>query len=250
MKRCHDCQVTKPAVEFLAYASGTRAGKLVSVCTKCLSRSEYPPMICAGCSVLRVVSDFDPQVENGTVCKVCAMAQPERYRKICTACGHERPVIDFHRQSRTAYRIPICRGCDVRATIEKNKRRPHVVSRRRKRHNQTIRAEVYQAYGGPKCACCGESELSFLTLDHVHNDGAEWRRAIFKTNKGRGGISTYEWCKRNGYPPIFQVLCWNCQQGKRFNGGICPHQRETCNDYPHAGVESSDSKRFGSEVVQ
>src|SRR5665213_1750329 len=99
-----------------------------------------------------------------------------------------------------------------------------------------MKEQAYAAYGGadPKCACCGESELVFLTLDHVNNDGAQWRRREFGGNGSRGcGINTYEWCKRNGYPDIFQILCWNCQQGKRFSpDGICPHKRlETCRDH-------------------
>lgn len=246
MKRCHDCEVTKPVTDFLTYVSGTKAGRTVSTCIRCSMRSEHPPTVCAACGELRAVSDYDPQAENGTVCRACLVANPSAYRKLCTRCGSDRPFTQYSRVSRTAYRLPVCQGCDTKSTIAKNKRRPHVVSRRRKLHNQKIRMEVYLAYGGAFCACCGEKEISFLTLDHIHNDGAEWRRSIFRTNKGRGGISTYEWCKRNGYPPIFQVLCWNCQQGKRFSGGICPHQRETCNDYPHAGVEPSGSKRFGS----
>lgn len=69
----------------------------------------------------------------------------------------------------------------------------------------------------------------FLTLDHIDNDGGEFR----KKELGRrtaAGIHTYRWLKRNGYPDGIQVLCMNCQHGKRMNGGVCPHG--TCNDYP------------------
>jgi hypothetical protein len=27
-----------------------------------------------------------------------------------------------------------------------------------------------------------------------------------------------------GYPQGYQVLCMNCQVGRRDNGGVCPHQ--------------------------
>jgi hypothetical protein len=30
--------------------------------------------------------------------------------------------------------------------------------------------------------------------------------------------------KKHNFPGGHQILCWNCQQGKRFNNGICPHQ--------------------------
>ena len=75
-------------------------------------------------------------------------------------------------------------------------------------------------YGG-KCACCGESELDFLTIDHIYNDGNEHRK---KFNIGPGK-ETYRWLRRNDYPDGFQVLCFNCNLGKRINKGICPHKR-------------------------
>jgi hypothetical protein len=34
---------------------------------------------------------------------------------------------------------------------------------------------------------------------------------------------------RNGFPPGYQVLCMNCNHGKRMNNGVCPH-KERCND--------------------
>ena len=245
MKRCHDCEVTKPVAEFLVIVSGKRIGERISVCTKCLNRSEYPPAICGECKELRIVSDFDPQTEHGKICKACILSNPGAYLKICTKCGIERLALQFSRQGRTAYRNPVCQACDTKRTIQKNKRKPRTVAIRRKRHSDRLKAEAYAAYGGATCACCGETEISFLTLDHIANDGARWRKEIFRTNKGRGGLSTYAWCKRNGYPPIFQVLCWNCQWGKVLNAGTCPHQK-TCNDYPQVGVGSSDPKRFGS----
>lgn len=251
MKKCHSCQVEKPLSDYLVYASGKRAGRVASVCTKCWKNDPaYPPRTCKGCGEVRPVCDFDRQAAKGKTCKVCLMDKPEAYRKVCTECGISRKVADFSRQTKTSYRFPVCKRCDTKHTIEKNRQRPQVVSRRRKLHTAKTKSEAYLAYGGAHCACCGETELTFLTLDHIENDGAEWRRATFGGNGGRGcGINTYMWCKRNKYPPIFQVLCWNCQQGKRYNGGTCPHQRKTCNDYPQVGVESSDSKRFGSAAA-
>lgn len=39
-----------------------------------------------------------------------------------------------------------------------------------------------------------------------------------------GGYQTYYWLKRNGFPPGFNVLCWNCQWGIHINKGKCPHE--------------------------
>ena len=88
-----------------------------------------------------------------------------------------------------------------------------------------LKRQVMDAYGG-RCACCGETELIFLTIDHINNDGAEHRRQI-AAEKGttwlQGGRETYRWLRDNGFPEGFQVLCANCNCGKHWNGGVCPH---------------------------
>lgn len=81
----------------------------------------------------------------------------------------------------------------------------------------TLKAEAYAAYGGYVCVCCGETQPAFLSIDHVNNDGNTHRKKL-----GRGNL-IYRWLKVNGYPKTFQVLCMNCNFGKRMNGGICPH---------------------------
>lgn len=94
-----------------------------------------------------------------------------------------------------------------------------------KRLNAAIKDEVFKAYGGWKCNCCGETERSFLTIDHMENNGSKLRR------EGVHGHSTqfYRWLRKGNFPEQFQVLCMNCQFGKRMNGGCCPHQAR-CND--------------------
>lgn len=77
---------------------------------------------------------------------------------------------------------------------------------------------VVNAYGG-RCVCCGITDLVCLTMDHANGDGAKHRR-----ESGCGSGSTFwSWLKRNGYPAGFQVLCWNCNCGKR-DGAVCPHK--------------------------
>jgi hypothetical protein len=84
-----------------------------------------------------------------------------------------------------------------------------------------VKDAVYAAYGGYRCACCGETEKSFLAIDHVENDGYAHRKQI----GFRGGIGIYLWIIKNQFPDGFQVLCYNCNQSKRINGGVCAHQR-------------------------
>jgi len=78
-------------------------------------------------------------------------------------------------------------------------------------------------YGGnpPKCACCGEMEIKFLTLDHINNDGAKHRRELWKNNKKGGNLC--QWLITNNFPKGFQILCYNCNCAKGFYGK-CPHQ--------------------------
>ena len=80
-----------------------------------------------------------------------------------------------------------------------------------------------RAYGGrnPACACCGEADDRFLTIDHVNNDGKAHRAAI-DTQR----IRFYLFLKKANFPndPPLQVLCFNCNLGKRVNRGVCPHK--------------------------
>lgn len=81
-----------------------------------------------------------------------------------------------------------------------------------------LKLEVFEHYGGAACRCCNEQEVLLLTLDHIFDDGAAHRREV-------GNKSMYLWAKQNGYPPIFEVMCFNCNCGRYHSGlGICPHE--------------------------
>lgn len=70
---------------------------------------------------------------------------------------------------------------------------------------------------GKKCVCCGESSHHFLTLDHINNDGNIHRKEI-----GRSTDKLHSWIKKNDFPSDIQLLCWNCNWGKK-KWGECPH---------------------------
>lgn len=72
--------------------------------------------------------------------------------------------------------------------------------------------------GDIKCACCGENNQFFLTIDHVNNDGNLHRKEI-----SSGAL--YSWLKSHNYPTGFQVLCYNCNMVKGHYG-ICIHLQE------------------------
>lgn len=99
-----------------------------------------------------------------------------------------------------------------------------VVQRERARR---LKDRVFSHYGYI-CACCGETEKGFLTIDHVNNDGAKHRDEL-TNGKGRNGGGTVVLhldIIRQGFPDTFRILCYNCNCGRARYGGICPHERE------------------------
>ena len=67
---------------------------------------------------------------------------------------------------------------------------------------------------GPYCFCCGESDIRFHNVDHKK------RRT---KQDDLSGERLYRYVIENNYPPHFQVLCFNCNYGKRLFGK-CPHK--------------------------
>lgn len=159
-------------------------------------------------------------------CRVCNQ-EKLRYRpnqNICKEC-----VAAYLRDWNSKNRDKVLAG--KKADYYRKRTDPLWVEREQKRGREfwvNIRREVIMAYGGFRCACCGETEDAFLTIDHVLNDGAKHRRAIMKNpdGNGKGGSGlTWIWLKRHGFPSGFQVLCMNCNFGKAKNGGTCPHHK-------------------------
>jgi hypothetical protein len=78
---------------------------------------------------------------------------------------------------------------------------------------------VMDHYGKCTCKCCRITDIDKLALDHL-GDGAEHRRAL----GFQGGYRMYLWCIRNLFPPIFQILCHNCNFAK-WAYGECVHTK-------------------------
>lgn len=94
-----------------------------------------------------------------------------------------------------------------------------------KHRNLRDRILALEHYGGLKCACCQETEFSFLSLDHKEGKGNTHRKELFG-DKLIAGHHMYRKLRQLNFPDGFQVLCMNCQVGRRDNGGICPHKRK------------------------
>jgi hypothetical protein len=79
-----------------------------------------------------------------------------------------------------------------------------------RREIQELRKKVVAGYGG-QCACCGEERIRFLNVDHING------------KDGRRGSKLLRFIIRHNFPPQYHVLCFNCNLGRKLNGGICPH---------------------------
>lgn len=139
--------------------------------------------------------------------------------KTCKDCGQTKPLSEFGKKAtcRDGHDT-LCRPCKNaalkawRAANREHRNAWHVQNRRKRK------AVVMERLGG-RCVCCGETELVFLTIDHVEGGGTAERRT-------RKEAYTWERVKKEGYPEgRYQVLCWNCNAAKHFDPLGCPHQR-------------------------
>ncbi len=168
--------------------------------------------------------------------------------KKCNKCKTDKALNEFHKQSCAPDGLRyVCKSCRSMLAAEYNRKtstRRHRLSRewyyrnrgkvlarqkknapkcarRRSELNKKrwdeLKEKVYSHYG-KLCACCGETEMSFLTIDHINDDGAIHRQGA--------GKDLYRWLIKNSYPEQFQTLCRNCNFGKYINDGTCPHKKE------------------------
>jgi hypothetical protein len=120
----------------------------------------------------------------------------------CSKCRKEKNVISF------SYR-------------EKHKKDYNEKQRGYARKYRKINKKlVFTHYGGnpPKCACCGESHMEFLAIDHINGGGNKQRK------QGLNGHTLYAWLIKNNYPEGYRVLCHNCNLARGFYG-YCPHEK-------------------------
>jgi hypothetical protein len=159
--------------------------------------------------------------------------------KRCARCKEDKPLTEFSPNKRYTLDVSsYCKPCNSKSSVEYAKRnrekvtayqrawtlanRDRLTARNRER-TQAIKQAAINAYGG-MCACCDATELVWLTIDHVADDGAAKRRSGEHTH----GHKFYVWLRDQGYPDGFQVLCFNCNWAKSHGG--CPHQGGAINE--------------------
>ena len=175
--------------------------------------------------------------------------------KKCTKCEIEKSLLDYYADKQKAdKKTSVCKSCinERQAITRKN---PKYMYRFRKyqgvwmkKYRRTPKYKLWRAksevvrkekakltkqqvmnYYGGKCACCGISEICFLSIDHINNDGfKEKDRLNCRTgekirNRYTGG-QLYNRIIKNNYPKDLQIHCFNCNTAKQHNGGICPHK--------------------------
>ncbi|MET0604183.1 MAG: hypothetical protein ABW167_19520 [Baekduia sp.] len=89
-------------------------------------------------------------------------------------------------------------------------------------YQQRQKRKLMDALGGV-CACCGERELAFLTLDHI---GGNVPSEHFKAD-GKSRLSAkhlFKLIEAKGFPRNrYRVLCFNCNVATA-HGRTCPHE--------------------------
>lgn len=88
-----------------------------------------------------------------------------------------------------------------------------------RQQRKALRKAVILYYGG-FCVCCKETQLEFLVIDHIKDDGNEMRKEFGPSD------GTWRHALSLEFPnDVYQVLCYNCNCAKTFNkkDGGCPH---------------------------
>lgn len=155
---------------------------------------------CNKCGVEKLLAEFythnTASSGHQNKCSDCCKKYSRKYSSVrkslglCIGCGNPRTGPKFCDECRIEY------------------------NRYMKAKREEYRASIYKAYGS-RCACCGESEILFLSIDHVLGGGRQHR-----LNKSPYSVLV-EIINKN-FPKEFQLLCHSCNQGKNLNNGICP----------------------------
>ena len=137
--------------------------------------------------------------------------------KICPKCKEALSVSSFHRNEAAPDGLQYtCISCKRKVYNNYRSRNKDKMNVQQQNRRIKLKNEIFTHYGN-KCSCCDEIEPVFLTIDHINNDGAQFRK-----EKKRLGYWFHGWIKTQGFPSNLQLLCQNCNWAKAHGG--CPHQ--------------------------
>lgn len=188
---------------------------------------------CTQCSVEKDITEFWFDKRKGrplAECRACQAIRRARYKE---ANRDRMREVHRHWQQNNRDRLKAAQErwkaknpglAKERAAEWYRENREMVRSQERERY-RSVKDQVYAAYGGYRCQCCGEAEPKFLSIDHVNNDGNLSRKRYgYGVGRPAGGVKLYRTIIELGFPPDYQVLCMNCNWGKARNDGVCPHE--------------------------
>lgn len=189
--------------------------------------------------------------------------------RTCKKCNATKDITEFYLTHRPGYttqrRTRACKECLLKWQHEHYKERmtperrsllnararqwrkdnPEKTKQKAKHFHAIYRDRdrklVYEKYGD-KCVCCGETEVMFLTVDHVNSDGHIERKKGLYTN----GSQFYRWIIQQNFPKDYQILCYNCNLGRARNHGICPHQKGSTTISQESTAKRLEARRIPS----
>jgi hypothetical protein len=183
-KACKTCGKSFPYTkDYFHYSNRTKVKSGYSLTSDCKS--------CRNTGLTKARLTLWHQRKKDGLCYLCGAKLDEPPRKSCMACRAKL------REQFVGYK--------TRFEVKKAR-------------HAALKLKIFEAYGGARCACCGDTHLAFLSIDHINGDGALHRKTV-------PGPLLYPWLRRNNFPPGFQVLCRNCNWAKGMYG-ICPHEQE------------------------
>ena len=146
-------------------------------------KSKYQIM-CYNCNMSRFYVGFcEHNVEQSDQCYFCAVL-----------------LIDKQFQYHISANISICKMCVFAIKDAK-------IDLSHKNSMLEVRRKVIEGYGGA-CAQCKDTHWSFLTIDHVSNNGNEHRK------RRSAQYSIYLDVINSGFSAEYQLLCYNCNCAK------------------------------------
>jgi hypothetical protein len=156
------------------------------------------------------------------LCPVCGTRKSARKRKSCAAylrAAANRQLAYVAREAAKGR----CHRCKGRLST-KGCLKCRALRNLWSRNSRAKAVSMVLAHYGSVCACCGESQPLFLTLDHKKGGGTQHRVAL-----KRRTLQTWlrsQFLKKGRWPSGYQTLCHNCNCGRWRNGGKCPHKEK------------------------
>jgi hypothetical protein len=189
MRKCHKCEIEKEETEFSIWKTNKKQTGINRACRFC--QNEYR-------------RNLRKRKKSGNFI-------PHEYQK------KQRKSLEYHIEHRREYYKT------KRKDWHKNYRK---VNSKRLREQKNIRMNKAKEEGikeyGSKCTCCNETQIEFLTIDHIYG--------IKKENDKKRAKKLWIKLKKLGWPKDkYQLLCWNCNCAKGI-WGICPHKESEVKD--------------------